>query len=411
LNPLNVRAADWKALKKANTFTANYWEELVSKTPSMLIAGYDANTRDVWEEDSPTKHRNLWHEPTIDQRIAPMALTPMGSILFSADNTYKTGRASDSNPSSRSSTPSSPLASSTSSTSSTPLNPDKKRPGFAKGGALDFVAIQNNTEAVDKDPNSPRYNTAYFLMGEEDETERDHCVVASLPVTLSQTNSFEQVRNYISAELMQAAPELSKAVSSLTHSAHNKELLLMIHSLYLSPDGLLMNMITPGETAPNADVKSPLILDRIEQVPKKLLNKQLESFHQWNQSIQQFFDNRERYSQKFQNYSLAFNTYVQAIGNSNVSAGDRQELAQNLEMALTDLNAASKSETKLHVINQFAQSLQITEHACTAVDGESATRTFKGFKEELDEVRHSNHQHNDRTDPDADPASPTPRNS
>lgn len=217
-NSERVRAEDWKNIKQKNAFEAKTWDELLAKVPLVQIAGYDANTRDLWDEE--TGRVNMWHQDDLHPHIAPMALAPLGTDLYSAENTYKT--------------------------SSPSISKDTKRSGYATGGSLDFVAIQNNTvRPSDEREGAARYRDSPRSFAEEPAvTKRDHNVITSPVVALEPVTPFDCVRYYLMAELMHASPQLTREVAALEDTPASRAILLALHKDYLSPHGQLIENIT-----------------------------------------------------------------------------------------------------------------------------------------------------------------------
>ena len=211
-----IRANDWQHLKQNSAFEAKTWEELVEKIPDVQVAGYDANIRNRLEES--TKHPiDLWRQRDLDPCIAPLVLAPMGTTLYSSKSTFQTTR--DVNVE------------------------DAKRKGYARGGSLDFVAVQNNTMSPMRPPDNIRYTEATLNLPEERGTHRDHRVIAGATILLRAVTPFARVQHYLIAELMFSAPKLAEEIRQLEDSAPNRELLRALHEHYLSPHGLEIETI------------------------------------------------------------------------------------------------------------------------------------------------------------------------
>lgn len=213
------RIYEWQQLKRATLPMASTWEELERSVPDLQVAGYDANTRSLYEKkaESDPKIVNMWESSNLDPRIAPFFLAPLGPELYSADNTYRTELSE--------------------------VREDSSRPGLAKAGALDFVAIQNNTNLTSPAARLPngtkRYHDSPRNIPGESGTYRDHDIVMSDMVQVSRVSDFERVRNHIALELVHAAPTLSQEVFALDDTPDNKMVLLSVYQRYLGPNGSL----------------------------------------------------------------------------------------------------------------------------------------------------------------------------
>ena len=219
-----IRAHDWSAIKKKCAFEAKTWEALAARVPVLQLAGYDANIRDRFDEPTQASH-NLWHQVRLDPRIAPLALAPLGTDVYSAASTFRTNH--------------------------TVHAKDTKRKGYAKGGSLDFVAVQNNTLAPRHPAGPYRYTEASQNFPLEEGTHRDHHVIVGDTISLGRATPFERVQHYLAAELLYAAPTLAEEIATLTDTTPNRTLLLAIHQHYLSPHGLCIEKIAekiPKET-------------------------------------------------------------------------------------------------------------------------------------------------------------------
>lgn len=325
------RAQDWKNIKQKSAFEAKNWAELVAKVPVMQVAGYDANTRDLWDATTKERH-NMWHQQTLHPHIAPMALAPLGTELFSAENTYKRSKGEVG---------------------------EDKRSGYARGGSLDFVAMQNNTQAAST-PNGPnRYQESPMALKEEVEhTERDHDIITSSAITIETVSPFERVKHYMVSELMQAAPKLAQEISQLEHNGYNQELLVDLHQHYLSPGGALFKKIT--EAATNETDVQPWFEN---QTLKQFL---VDRIDQHAQAIREAFEPKRFISADKKNYigpNAEFETAFAAYRNNQTDP----IAISNLYAALDSLESVTNDPHKNACITAMQQSLILASKASTSV--------------------------------------------
>lgn len=233
-NSDHKRAADWQRLKRGSTFTADTWEALVAQVPMIQMGGYDANTRERYQisETTGIAQRVPTWRTALSPSIAPIALAPIGHTLYSARNTYKVGL---------------------------PVKEDKKRRGYVTAGALDFVALQNNSAPPTDDiPNATFYQVPILNLkpeGTDLSKGRDHNVLMSPAITLMPVTPFNKVRYYLMAELQRAAPTLAQEIAALEETPMNQMLLLALHQHYLSPTGKLIAHIAISTETEDAEVR------------------------------------------------------------------------------------------------------------------------------------------------------------
>lgn len=333
-NSEKKRANDWKNIKQKNAFKAQTWEELVAKTPILQVAGYDANTRDIWDL-STNKQSSLWNKEILNPHIAPLALAPLGTQRYSAENTYKTQL----------------LA----------ITPDKKRPGFAKCGSLDFVALQNNTNFSTQAINHIGYEPAFFNLRGEDGTKRDHNVIISALIKVNAVSDFERVRNYIASELIMANQELIRNIVSLEESEVNKVTLLAIHQRYLSPEGELIAKLQALSKTSKEDAKLWFTEDTLQRFLTKPSDDCLKILERSFEKIKKlltlsclFF---HRVKTPFLQFHQAYFTYISAIYTNTYPA---TEPLQNATQALIEVIADPKRKTYLY---SFQEALENVNNA------------------------------------------------
>lgn len=217
------------------------WEALVACTPDAVAAGADLNTRSFVPPSTPKGAKidndsvyNPWQDQTqVQGKIAPLVYGSLGEKgkKFSDEDTYKweldeNGRHKK----------------------TLKAEIKKKREGEANAGSLDHVDVQNNTEAptFSSDSGPYRYQKAQTVLMVEQGSKRDHNIIVSPPVTLNaQVNDFDKVRNHIVKQLEHALPRLAGLLDKLNQDTpENRQLLLKVYNIYLSPQGELNNALS-----------------------------------------------------------------------------------------------------------------------------------------------------------------------
>ena len=330
-NSAKKRCGDWQNLKRKNAFEAGSWDELVRSVPDLQIAGYDANTRNLWDSKTGT-HVNLWESDTVHAGIASLALAPIGTELYSSPNTYNTHLPE--------------------------MTEDKKRRGYAKGGSLDFVALQNNT--TPPSPLTPAssptgYSPAPESIGPERGTERDHNVTTSDSTVLQLIIPFERVRNYIAAELRNAAPQLAGEVSALVDTPVNQKALLALHRYYLSPEGALIKRITPESECSKTDVKPWFEGQTLQQFLVQELERGVCAINKRFDPKRRIFANKTQYIAPLEHCNMAYQAYRAAI-EAKVPAS-----TEDLDKALVELEGVTNDPKKKTSIKNFRQSLELVQ--------------------------------------------------
>ena len=238
------RVEDWRKIRSQMHPKVDTFDELNQVIPSAVVAGYDANTRSIVSPSSPDASTvdvvNLWREPAhLDSKIAPFVLGRLGDEVFSEEDTYKF-KLKEGSP-------------------TKVLKEDKKRPGYANAGSLDFVSLQNNTSGITNispSTENHHYQKAKQNIPIEENSRRDHNIIVSDAIHLNpNTDKFTQIRNHICKQLTMTAPVLSKDLSTLTDTSENRKTLLTIYNNYLAPNGVLDKMMVWQDSR---DVKSPI---------------------------------------------------------------------------------------------------------------------------------------------------------
>ncbi|KTD65517.1 hypothetical protein [Legionella spiritensis] len=220
-----TRAQDWANLHntRANTISANSFEELCETIPDMVITGFDANTRNhLIKKDGALSSKSSWSDNP-QPAMHSLLMAPMGNHRFSYDSTYKTN------------------------TPSVLRKPDKNRPSYARGGMLDLVAYNDVDWVREQLYNEvPVTEEAEIIIPPVKNGSRDHAVIGSPDIPISKyTRDFDKVRDYIACSLFQAAPRLTSYIldDDFIELDENKDYLLHIYNAYLTPDGLMQRRL------------------------------------------------------------------------------------------------------------------------------------------------------------------------
>jgi hypothetical protein len=207
------RSQDWHNLNKALTRNVGNWDELVQTCPHLRLAGYDANTRNKIEVGDKLGEKiitNLWLKSPNSPEIQALFQAVLGNQRFSGESTYKT------------------------SLNNITLLKDKRRPGYVRGGMLDFVDIADGNK---KDQGI--ITEGVVQIPPEDSTERDHDVIMSPLQGYTMLLDFDQVKGQMAIRLAQVAPNMAQEIRDLTETDESKKQLLEVFQLFLSPEGLL----------------------------------------------------------------------------------------------------------------------------------------------------------------------------
>ena len=213
---ISKRIQDWANIYRAiGKKDLDTWDELVNAMPNIRIAGYDANTRNQFV-DEHVEAIKIWELKIVPQELKAFQQAPLGRLHFSADSTYKTSE--DDITTAR----------------------DPKRPGYVRGGMLDFVDIAAD---VDERSSSEIIKNGVTVVGSDTDSKRDHDVIIS-PLQMydqHKMSEFDRVRNQMITQLQTCAPHVVKEMA--TYAVEDQTKLLNIYNTYLSKDGLISNQI------------------------------------------------------------------------------------------------------------------------------------------------------------------------
>ena len=349
-NSEKKRADDWRNIKKNNAFEAATWTELVAKIPVVQIAGYDANTRNLWDKETHSAS-NPWVSNPLHPGVAPMALSPLGTQRYSSANTYNVIEDS-------------------------PMTADKKRPGYAKGGALDFVTIQNNSAFPGSTLRPRGYKEAAFNLGLEPGTGRDHTVIVSPPTTIQAVSEFDHVRRYIYAELMIAAPRLARDLEDLEDNVGNRDILLALHRYYLRPEGELHKNIASVASHSTAMVNPWFRSRTLKSFRVEDFERRIDAFNSCVDGIKKSFNpNRLLYTKTqylFPNalFNRESKAYLHGIAH-NAPLTTMVDMKRRLDAALNALGSVTHDPRKKAKISEFQAALGLV-HAAVSFNFEEA---------------------------------------
>jgi hypothetical protein len=209
---MQKRNQDWQKLYHGIAKDKiDHWELLVDALPHLRLSGFDANTRNKLNKQNV---ENLWITGKSTPEIQALHQATLAGQQFSKSSTYKTNQ------------------------EGVEGKPDQKRPGYAKGGMLDFVGVADGYEL-----NNDITQNNVIQIGPEADTDRDHDVVICPLQHYNTLNDFVRVKGQIATQLSRAAPELVKEILEFSETASNKEKLVHIYQLFLSPNGLLNSVV------------------------------------------------------------------------------------------------------------------------------------------------------------------------
>jgi hypothetical protein len=210
------RTKDWHNINQAIAREITDWNSLVSACADLRLSGYDANTRNKLTDEGTVV--NLWCVPggTSTPEIQALHQAALGGQHFSARSTYKTHL------------------------QNITRVEDQKRPGYARGGTLDFVSIADGGEPSTEISS----NGVIKIQSNAKDSGRDHDVIISPLKQYTPVNDFAKVRGQIAMHLDRVAPDLAGEIRALTENNEtNRNKLIQVYQLFLSPKGLLHKAI------------------------------------------------------------------------------------------------------------------------------------------------------------------------
>ncbi len=251
------RNQDWHVLYRATVKEVNNWEDLVSACPNLLISGYDANTRNRFDDNG--SESNMWDAPDTHPEIHALHRVSMAAAQYSKDETYSHIHDGEK------------IA-------------DPKRPGYAARGMLDFVTIHGGNILNGSILPQGIDDTEVIQVEPETGSKRDHHVIISPPQTYIGLNEFERVKNQMASRLFGVAPDLAKEILAMKDEMIagkfvNRAQLLDIYNLYLSPNGFLDKAI--GLHRSKLECVQQLMDVSLDESLKMELSQTLFGEHEW----------------------------------------------------------------------------------------------------------------------------------
>lgn len=197
-----ARAQDWANLQAAMLPDLADWAGLVAQLPDLQCAGYDANTRNT-AKGSP------WEAESIPAEIQALFYCPIGRQWVSAASTYKAH------------------------IEGIETLSDPQRPGYFRGGRLDFVCWQRHEMIA-------ATGEATINIPSVANERRDHALIGGPLLELKKINDFDRVRDYLASCLGNINPDLACRMMNLADDTlENQAYLLDVYKKWLAPEGLL----------------------------------------------------------------------------------------------------------------------------------------------------------------------------
>lgn len=307
------RFQDWHNLKKNDAISASSWADLVQKIPDITISGYDANTRNRYLGNQAQKS---WQQ-TVQTDVAPLFYCPLGREQFSQDSTYKTHIPNIDS-----------------------LLDTSKRIGYCQGGSLDFVAIQNNTTSQCQPFTGDKlYTDSPINIKSSAQLNRDHNVIGSNAIEITQVSAFDKVKYYLSNQLQYAAPKLTQQLQQLDDTAQNRQKLFEVYQALLTPNGLLNQSILLSNE--NRAAKAPLELVDLDNLqPWLFISKQYEQMASIQKQLKGYLTSNQLNS-AFDNCLASLNTLASHAIQGNYIADDLSNLQQQYKALKTAYQHAS----------------------------------------------------------------------
>jgi len=199
-----ARQQDWMNLNNLFWKPCRTWDELADWAPDMVLAGWDANTRNsIKKLHHGRVSRNVW-ELSNRKDIKFMLQFPLGNHRESSVSTK------------------SPQGD-----FSELLRRDPQRPHSAKGGMLDIVSYQDVQQILCKKSSSVQVHPARTVISPEADQPRDHCVIGSQQMVLHPQSSLARVRQLMATAIEKSHPVLARQI--LRSKEPDKSLLFTLY--------------------------------------------------------------------------------------------------------------------------------------------------------------------------------------
>jgi hypothetical protein len=216
-NDAQKRTKDWHCINQALSREVQTWQGLVNACPNLRVSGYDANTRNKFTEQGDSV--NLWRFPggTSTPELQALYQAAIAGQHFSDSSTYQTHK------------------------EDVTTLVDKKRPGYAYGGMLDFVGIADGKTS---NLNVLSEGISRIAVDAKD-SARDHDVIISpLQSYTMPVSDFDKVKGQVAQRLERSAPYLAREIIALVdENEENRNKLLAVYNCFLRPNGLINQAI------------------------------------------------------------------------------------------------------------------------------------------------------------------------
>lgn len=213
---IQKRTEDWLNINRAISKEVVTWQELAAACPDLRVSGYDANTRNKLNKKGGAV--NLWGLSSGSASLELQALyqASIAGQHFSSPSTYKRH------------------------VEDIDTTADKKRPGYSRGGMMDFIGIADG-KASSKTILSQGISS---IAPDAKDSERDHDVIISpLQNYVMPESEFERVKGQMVQRLERNAPHLVQGIKALVESEQSKAKMVAVYQTLLSPNGMLNQAI------------------------------------------------------------------------------------------------------------------------------------------------------------------------
>lgn len=219
------RNKDWLNIYRATVKRVTSWNDLMASSPDLLLSGYDANTRNKFNEQNDKIDRNMWDDPAKYPEIQAMDFVSKAAAKYSKDITYAHTKRDPQ--------------------TGEEIIADSKREGDAARGMLDFVTIYDGDISHMKSRESIEKGITVVDIEPQTGSDRDHHVIISPSQTSLALTDFNRIKNLMAARLWGVAPVVSKQILAIKEGtaaadqAWRQLQLIDYYNEYLAPGGFL----------------------------------------------------------------------------------------------------------------------------------------------------------------------------
>lgn len=219
------RNKDWQNIYRATVKRVTSWNDLMAASPDLLLSGYDANTRNKFNEQKDKIDRNMWDDPTKYPEIHAMDFVSKAAAKYSKDITYEHTKRDPQ--------------------TGEEIIADSKREGDAARGMLDFVTIYDGDINHMKSRETIEKGHTVVNIEPQTDSERDHHVIISPLQTSLALTDFNRIRNHMAARLWGVAPVVTKQILAIKEGTADADKgwrqlqLIDYYNEYLAPGGFL----------------------------------------------------------------------------------------------------------------------------------------------------------------------------